>query len=192
MVDWRAPDFDIATVGIETSYGGTLFRSRLEAHWAAFFDILRWPRWQYEPVDGSGYICDFAIPFRRGPVMIEVKPALTFDDLEAAERKMCLSGLRTDFIVVGAMLFENGPDVSFGRLRLWDKESNDGWIPADHALAHKCSSCGMVVAYHSSDDWLCLSCERRVSIHGGGASLRDDLTIAWREAANTVRWACVP
>jgi hypothetical protein len=46
---------------IPTRYGGVQFRSRLEARWAAFFDLAGW-RWQYEPIDLAGWIPDF-----RGP-----------------------------------------------------------------------------------------------------------------------------
>jgi hypothetical protein len=41
-----------------TRYRGTLFRSRLEATWAAFADIAGW-KWKYEPVDLKGWTPDF-------------------------------------------------------------------------------------------------------------------------------------
>ncbi len=43
---------------IPTNYKGLLFRSRLEAQWAHFFDDLDWP-WEYEPFDLNGYILWF-------------------------------------------------------------------------------------------------------------------------------------
>ena len=48
---------------IDTEYKGYLFRSRLEARWAVFFDELG-VRWEYEPEgillsDGSYYLPDF-------------------------------------------------------------------------------------------------------------------------------------
>jgi hypothetical protein len=43
-----------------TLYRGQQFRSRLEARWAAFFDLLRW-EWVYEPFDLGGWSPDFAI-----------------------------------------------------------------------------------------------------------------------------------
>ena len=49
---------DIAA--IPTRYAGHLFRSRLEARWAAMFDQLKW-NWVYEPIDLHGYIPDFII-----------------------------------------------------------------------------------------------------------------------------------
>lgn len=57
----------------KTIYGGILFRSRLEATWAAFFDIEGLP-WAYEPIDLEGWVPDFALWLER-PVYVEVKPA---------------------------------------------------------------------------------------------------------------------
>jgi hypothetical protein len=45
---------------IPTKYRGVQFRSRLEARWAAFFDLVGWP-WRYEPLDLNGYIPDFIV-----------------------------------------------------------------------------------------------------------------------------------
>lgn len=64
---------------IKTKYGGVSFRSRLEAKWAAFFDLLDWS-WDYEPIDLNGWIPDFVI--RNGSskrIFIEVKPYLQDD-----------------------------------------------------------------------------------------------------------------
>lgn len=55
---------------IETRYNGVNFRSRLEARWAAFFDMLEW-KWSYEPFDLNGWIPDF---FIEQTLLIEVKP----------------------------------------------------------------------------------------------------------------------
>jgi hypothetical protein len=43
-----------------TRYKSTLFRSRLEARWAAFFDLMGWC-WQYEPIDLEGWTPDFLV-----------------------------------------------------------------------------------------------------------------------------------
>jgi hypothetical protein len=59
---------------IETSYAGHLFRSRLEARWAVFFNFMGIP-WLYEPegffVDGRPYLPDFYLP--ECGIWIEVK-----------------------------------------------------------------------------------------------------------------------
>jgi hypothetical protein len=81
-------EIDYGIKAVETEYAGTIFRSRLEARWAAFFDILGWP-WVYEPFDLDGWFPDFLLePVHMGfehlssggpveqnrPVLVEVKP----------------------------------------------------------------------------------------------------------------------
>jgi hypothetical protein len=64
---------------IPTMYNGIYFRSRLEARWAAIFDLLRWP-WTYEPFDLKNYIPDFILTFEHhGDVLVEIKPFVRFD-----------------------------------------------------------------------------------------------------------------
>jgi hypothetical protein len=48
-----------------TMYQSTLFRSRLEARWAAFFDLMTYT-WQYEPIDFHDWVTDFLVKFRCG------------------------------------------------------------------------------------------------------------------------------
>lgn len=57
---------------IPTTYAGVNFRSRLEARWAAFFDLCGWD-WDYEPFDLAGWAPDFML---KGKVkaLVEVKP----------------------------------------------------------------------------------------------------------------------
>lgn len=70
-----------------THYDGILFRSRLEARWAAFFDRIAW-HWKYEPIDFSGWTPDFWVKIHcrhnQGEcfdhvIYAEVKP---FEDVE--------------------------------------------------------------------------------------------------------------
>jgi hypothetical protein len=56
-----------------TTYKDVQFRSRLEARWAAFFDLAGW-RWEYEPTDHNGWTPDFALIGKRDIVKAEVKP----------------------------------------------------------------------------------------------------------------------
>ena len=77
---------------IKTEYSGIIFRSRLEARWAAFFDILGWD-WVYEPFDLDGWFPDFllkpasecfpchennGIDYENEGVLVEVKPITKF------------------------------------------------------------------------------------------------------------------
>lgn len=74
---------------IETWYAGTLFKSTVEADWAATFDSLNW-WWQYEPVALSvgphAYRPDFYLPTQRiwgevkGPHNERLEKALALAD----------------------------------------------------------------------------------------------------------------
>lgn len=70
---------------IPTMYSGVQFRSRLEAKWAAFFDIVGW-QWEYEPFDLGGWIPDFYVwPWAAnttGGFLIEIKPAFSLSDFD--------------------------------------------------------------------------------------------------------------
>ena len=181
---------DLDTVGIRTEYGGVEFRSRLEARWAAMFDGLHW-RWSYEPMDLSGYVPDFAIHFRRAPLLVEVKPCLEYSELEENARKICLSGWRGDFMVVGARLFNPDGDRSrrsFGLLGLWDLESADGWQPADHAAAIRCYKCERLSFKHASAEWFCVACGAcNPRAHFEDAEVVD-IDRRWVQAGNAVQW----
>ena len=67
----------MAREGLPAWYGGTLFRSHLEARWAIFFDHLDL-KWEYEPqgfdLDGVRYLPDFAVFAALGTLWAEVKP----------------------------------------------------------------------------------------------------------------------
>ena len=67
--------FEYTIAARETRYNGVVFRSRLEAKWAAFFDLLQWD-WEYEPIDLDGWTPDFRL---FGRVLVEVKPVSDFD-----------------------------------------------------------------------------------------------------------------
>lgn len=61
---------------IETYYSDVKFRSRLEASWAAFFDLMGWD-WEYEPFELKGWFPDFLISHKKhgdGELLVEVKP----------------------------------------------------------------------------------------------------------------------
>lgn len=87
---------------IPTEYRNTRFRSRLEARWAAVFDLLGW-RWSYEPVDLAGYIPDFLVRGRNSSapdLLVEVTGALEYGDL-AERAEDVRRWTRTDALVVG-------------------------------------------------------------------------------------------
>ncbi len=91
---------------IETTYNGLRFRSRLEARWAAFFDLCGW-RWVYEPVDFHCWFPDFALIGDAGNhVYVEVKPVSVLDDDLTA--RLEASGCPDEMLVVGLAPFAIG------------------------------------------------------------------------------------
>jgi hypothetical protein len=67
---------DYSIAAIPTEYKGRMYRSRLEARWAAFFDHLGWEP-EYEPFDLGQWSPDFLL--RALNVLVEVKPITEFD-----------------------------------------------------------------------------------------------------------------
>jgi hypothetical protein len=89
-----------------TLYKGILFRSRLEARWAAYFDLRGWA-WTYEPYDLMGYSPDFSVNiYPKGDVLVEVKPATKLGQLAAPVARIHRAGWKGPWMVVGA-----DPDV---------------------------------------------------------------------------------
>jgi hypothetical protein len=78
---------DYAIVAHPTEYHGVLFRSRLEAQWAAFFDLVGW-EWEYEPLDLIRWTPDFRVTFPCGHsecngshvLLVEIKPYYSIDE----------------------------------------------------------------------------------------------------------------
>lgn len=100
---------------IDTRYGGYLFRSRLEARWAVFFDKLGLS-WTYEvegfDIDGLRYLPDFRVLTPQGePIWYEVKPAGTASDPKFHAFKEALSRENPDGLVRAELLCGDPLDV---------------------------------------------------------------------------------
>lgn len=101
-----------AIKAIETEYKGHLFRSRLEARWAVFFESLG-IEWEYETEgfelpSGQRYLPDFHLP--KHQLWVEVKGSeddLRGDGAKLAEAAMTLKGN-------GLMLLGPVPDPGDG------------------------------------------------------------------------------
>lgn len=88
---------------IPTEYNGHLFRSRLEARWAVFFDACG-VEWEYEPEgydlgDGVRYLPDFLLHGVEGraggDLYVEVKGRMTPFDAEKIKR-FAVAGMPTE------------------------------------------------------------------------------------------------
>jgi hypothetical protein len=84
-------------------------RSRLEARWAAFFDLIGWT-WVYEPYDYDGWIPDFFVHGNH-PFYVEVGPCSTLEEFEAKSAKAAANGavVSADVLVLGVSPL---PDIS--------------------------------------------------------------------------------
>jgi hypothetical protein len=113
-------DYKIAA--FPTLYNGRKFRSRLEARWAAFFDLLNW-RFEYEPADLGVWSPDFLLLSDLTPrgILVEVKPITEFKS-HVAQKMMsaCQKGISTKLLLVGV-----SPFLGCGRE---PEESNGSWI----------------------------------------------------------------
>lgn len=107
---------------IETEYNGFLFRSRLEARWAVFFDTLG-VAYRYEPEgyvlrDGTHYLPDFWLP--ELDCWIEIKPSYMGVRKSVRELMWAIPDeLRTTLTGFGMevgpiILFQGVPDYSWG------------------------------------------------------------------------------
>ena len=88
---------------IPTVYRDVRFRSRLEARWATFFDLLGW-EWEYEPFDMDGWIPDFLLT--RPNMLVEVKPTTSLQDHDAVkiERAHRLTDTDREILYVGCSI----------------------------------------------------------------------------------------
>ena len=114
---------------IPTSYRGCQFRSRLEARWAAFFDLAHL-EWDYEPCNLKGWMPDFVLLMPE-PVYVEVKPVYFFDKGEGVRIVEVLPELEKVRKCVGytRLILGNGPQQ--------DDDDNTviGAVFTEHGLA---------------------------------------------------------
>jgi hypothetical protein len=132
---------------IATRYSGFLFRSRLEARWALFFDELG-IKWLYEPqgfeVDGRAYLPDFCLLLGE-MLWAEVKPAIDTDPdgISRWRAFICARGDR------GVLLTDMTPAEPWDQtyLVLWPQE--DGNYSEDDAARW----CACPDGYHFDVRW---------------------------------------
>lgn len=177
------------TSGIPTAYNGINFRSRLEARWAAFFDLLNW-RWVYEPLDGDAYIPDFLL-LGNWPIMVEVKPAASLDELRTHTAKV-ERGLgevwNNDILIVGLTPFlANSWSFGWPSLGLLGEATSNGWT-WDEGEWHTCAKCFAPSFHHA-----CMSYGSRICGHNDGdrylAPPHDALLDSrWSMACNAAQW----
>lgn len=183
--------------GIPTTYRGTRFRSRLEARWAAFFDLIEWD-WVYEPFDADGWIPDFLIQ-GKAHFLVEVGPCVDVRDYVAKGEKA-----RAAYPPVPRLFGPPGDQVTFlvpdhwtlvvgVTPLLWD----EGWrAPAAGILASSptgetdeaawwetCGECGKPAIWFTA--WQLHPCRHETLYQPANDVHLFDL---WSAAGNRVQW----
>lgn len=141
---------------IPTRYNGQVYRSRLEARWAVFFDSLRIPFF-YEPegfnLNGISYLPDFYLPDSHQ--FFEVKGIMT----EMDEAK--IHGL----IDAGYSVTVGYPDGEFKACELSDITTPEGkheqffsMEPGGASWLCRCNVCGKYWFTGSEQSWRCQCC----------------------------------
>jgi hypothetical protein len=188
----------VSTTAIETTYRGARFRSRLEARWAAFFDLIEW-RWEYEPLDLDGYIPDFVLMFRE-PVLAEVKPAWTTTELQAlAAEKIDASGWQAGALILGASWAVRRREGSFfGREGSPFRDSptlgayTNGYFAWADSVWGVCEGCHALTFFTADVGRGCVEdgCTWRsgTPLNFPPTKLQSGLQDRWNQAGSTVRW----
>ena len=171
--------------GIETFREGVTFRSRLEARWAMFFNLIQW-RWTYEPFDADGYIPDFLVHGDR-PLLVEVKPAATLKELETHGKRLerALRDWNHDVLLVGVspQLDEN-PIYPLAGVML---EREDEGFVLDEARWHRCLACSRTSVHAAYLDYASRLCGHYDADRLWGP-LDISLKWAWRAVCDPTRW----
>lgn len=187
---------------IPTKYRGRLYRSRLEAKWAAFFTLVGWD-FEYEPFDFGDWSPDFLLRFESRQFLVEVKPITAFDQQVAW--KVGLSCARQDceamdgLLLLGVSPFVSGHRVQMGWFlhaplmlapRFW-KDLTLGrpldQIPGRPVIEAFFENTGSV-RHRISPAWGGLFSKRDGSVFREPARCVDECLALWAEATNAVQW----
>lgn len=142
-----------------TRYAGVTFRSKLEATWAAFFDLAG-IEWEYEPISLPGWIPDFRL---FGAFLCEVKPIhMTGFAVASTEYRWIRKALRND----RALIFGAKPTGCIACM-----------VTSDNMTVE-----GRTVFYDPDDKFKMVS----VSGDGGDHPLRNSACDLWKSAEHRI------
>lgn len=172
--------------GIPTMYAGIQFRSRLEAQWAAMFDLLKWP-WDYEPFDCNGWIPDFllkgAVPF-----LLDVKPMALAEEWEQYAPKIQAAHPPYPAAVIGCGLL-HGSSWTGHRIGIVVDDGPEGSAPwcypgCDFTIGTHCGKLQGATYMTAEGGWSCGLCGEPGKWYFSDL----DFLFYWAESKNQVRW----
>lgn len=172
----------------ETEYRGQLFRSRLEATWAAFFDQCEWG-WKYEPLDFNGWTPDFLLDFKI-PTLVEVKPTAEEARIVADQLEECFTDGGFELLVVSSGLVDSSgwyDQKSIGLLSEFDRVYGTGCGRHQFAAApiYICGNCRRPTITHEDWHWGC----RLNGCYDGNSYITSegDFATLWNRASTLTR-----
>ena len=189
--------------GIPTKYAGTRFRSRLEARWAAFFDLIGWS-WVYEPFDTDHWIPDFLIrgtgDLGRGEFLVEVGPCSQWSDYHA-EKALTAFPEEVDratgavvpaeyqTLVVGTYPSVDipGPANAYPWQAIGLLTSDGAGAGTAPAILGRCDVCGEVCITHFQGVYIHLPCAHW-SDNTGDLIPETSVRETWNRASTPTQW----
>ena len=174
---------------IPTEYNGRQYRSRLEAKWAAFFDLCEW-KYEYEPIDLNGWFPDFALFDDDGNmILVEVKPVTIFPEEVAKRIENAAKSTRCELLILGQGPFLD--DWEYGHIgwlmevfHINGDEVNNGWGDAVWGQWKSTNKPGFC---HANSDYT----DRISNTYDGGcfgAGTPKNLEQIWAKAGNLVQY----
>lgn len=174
---------------IRTKYKGILFRSKLEAQWAKFFDFLEIP-WIYEPEgfkfeDRTMYLPDFFLPDSKQ--WFEVKGIM--NDIDKHKIEMLCKESGHD-VVVG---YANGNfEMCDIRMADWPNETPSlTWYSKEETYINRCTVCKKHSFMNCIGSYVCQCCDSYDGDHyiswimsGDGSKYYEISTPDWIKIAN--------
>jgi hypothetical protein len=161
---------------IETHYKGYRFRSRLEARWAVFFDVLGL-QWEYEKEgydlgEAGWYLPDFWLPELHDRVLnagmwVEVKPFEPTSE-ETTKTEVLTAGTCHSSVIVWGMPSIGGMSMD-GKHDGWHQltwhtplsgtDEADNFVGWDNYMAfHRCDACNSIKLEFDNDYHVCPKC----------------------------------
>lgn len=180
--------------GIPTEYRGTMFRSRTEARWAYFFDVIGWI-WDYEPFDLAGYIPDFLVQGAGEPALIEIKAQATINALADETPKIRTALAQSDWaghtMIFGAhpWCITEGPGVPRPGLYVHGPSGDTlqplVWIRCG---GNPGGYCGEVAVANEVDGYQAIPCGHYDGDHHLDVPPVEYMQKGWSQARNATQW----
>jgi hypothetical protein len=155
-------------------------RSRLEARWAAFFDLVGW-KWEYEPFDLEGWIPDFKVSGPKGSLLVEVKPNST--DLPKSKIEKAVGTSGTEVLLLSDMHFTPSTQFPDQSVKIGIIFNLDWW---DTALIGRDNHAGPIDVGAEIGDFA----GRLTGAYDGNplVAQQSEMENFWVRAGNTVQW----